>query len=313
MNYLAQLNRHVFSFICHMITFKQFLVEGGKATAKYGTTRANKQDIEQALKVVSDAIGISVSTLTDRLLGSTRLTYGGFQKDSGDIDLAILDSEVDKEETVQKMIKSTGVEPYEIGGNTFSFAVPVKNKKVQVDLMFVPDLKWAKFSHFASENSKHKSGVRNELIHSALKWSMQPGKDIRVKDKNGQDLARASMSFKLDTGAERIFKIAPKKKQGVGRVKGTKKASPQEVQQTLDELGLDTKFSHDNGLIRNPDKFAELLFGKGSHASDLDTAENLIKLIKSKKSKYADEIFADAVRGMKSRNFKVPDELAQYE
>ena len=155
------------------------------------------------LYFVSKIVGIGVETLADRLLGSTRLTYAGHQKDSGDIDLAIVDGEVNRDLVIKNMTKAAGNEPRVTGGNVYSFAVPVSDtRKVQVDLMFVPDLKWAKFSYHADERSKHKSGVRNELLHSVLKFSMVPGQDVRLKDADGNDIARASRAYKLDTGVE---------------------------------------------------------------------------------------------------------------
>lgn len=293
-----------------MITFKQFLIEGGKATEKLGTERASKNDIKKALQFVSTNTGISYDQLVSNLLGSTRLTLHGHQETSGDIDIALLDK--NRNEIISKLSAASGNEPRIIGGNTYSFAIPAVDKKVQVDLMFVPDLSWAKFAHHASEHSAHKSGVRNELLHSVLKFSMQPGKDIRIKDENGLDIVRASRSYNLINGVTRIFKIAPKRKDGNGRVKSLIKVTPAEVQQTLKELGRTDKFDSEADLIRDPDKFAELLFGPGVSGSKLMSAEQIINLIKSKRKSDADAIFKDAVRGIRERNFTVPDELKQY-
>jgi len=298
-----------------MITFKQFLLlEGGKATEKLGTTRATQADMKAALKFVAKHSGVPVSTLEDRLLGSTRLTYNGYQRDSGDVDIAMNEKEIDRDKVIEHMTFATGHEPHVTGGSTYSFAVPVDDgRKVQVDLMFVPDTEWAKFSHHASEHSAHKSGVRNELLHSALKFSMEPGKDVRVKDYGGRDVARASRAYKLDKGVERIFKVAPKRKDGTGRVKSVDHATPDEVQAALDELGHKGKFSHEPDVIRDPDKFAAMLFGPAVKGKDMLSTEQLIKLINKYKSKDAEAIFKDAVKGMKRLKFNVPLELKQYE
>jgi hypothetical protein len=296
-----------------MITFKQFLVEGGKATKEHGTVRANKADIQAVLKLVSKVAKVPVETLADRLLGSTRLTFNGHQKDSGDIDIA-LENTADRDAIVKNMTAIVQNEPYIIGGNIFSFAVPAsENKKVQVDLMFLPDIEWAKFSHYASEHSKHKSGVRNELLHSALKWSMEPGKDVRLKDDNGNDIARASRSYKLDQGVERIFKVAPKKKDGSGRVKGAVKTTPDAVKAALDQEGFEGSFEAKNDPIRDPDRFAKLLFGPKALGKDLMSTEQLINMIKKHKAKDAPAIFKDAVQNIKRLKFPVPDELKQFE
>lgn len=293
---------------------KQYLVEGGKATQKFGTVRATSADISAALKFVSTQSGLPTSTLSSHLLGSTRLTHGGHLKDSGDVDIAIDENEVDREELIQKMTASTGNEPHVTGSNVYSFAVPTgENRKVQVDLMFVPDVEWAKFSHYASEHSQHKSGVRNELLHSALKFSMQPGKDVRVKNEDGDDVARASRAYKLDQGVERIFKVAPHRKDGKGRVKSVVKATPDEVRQVLDDIGETAKFDPSQDTIRSPDKFARLLFGARASGKDLMSTEQLIRMISKYKPEQAEAIFKDAVKGIKRLKFKVPAELAQYD
>lgn len=296
-----------------MITFKQFLLEGGKATAALGTVRANQEDMKNALKFVAKQTGVPISTLEDRLLGSARLTYKGVQKDSGDVDIAMNEKEIDREDVIEKMTFATGNKPHVTGGSTYSFAVPVQNnRKVQVDLMFVPNVEWAKFSHYASEHSAHKSGVRNELLHSALKFSMEPDKDLRVKDSAGNDIVRASRAYKLDKGVERIFKVAPKRKDGKGRVKSVVQATPDEVQGTLDDIGHSGKFSPNADTIQDPDVFAKLLFGQNVRGKDLMSTEQLIRLIKKYKPNDADKIFKDAVRGIKRLNFNIPDELKKY-
>lgn len=296
-----------------IITFKKFLLEGGKATEKHGTVRATSEDIKLALRFVSKHTGIDIDVLADHLLGSGRLTYKNLQKDSGDIDIAIEDTGSNKDELIQKLKDSTKAEPYVIGGSTYSFPVPTKaNRKVQVDIMFVPDVRWAKFSHFSSQYSKHKSGVRNELIHSALKFSPKEGEDIRIKDENGNDIIRASRSYKLDKGVERIFKIAPTRKDGKGRVKGTQKATPEQVQAELKKEGRTEKFSSDSDIINDPDQFAKHLFGNKVKAKDMLSTEQMIRLIKKYKPDQAKDIFKDAVKGMGKLKFTVPQELQQY-
>lgn len=297
-----------------MITFKQFLIEGGAATAKLGTSRANQADMKVALKFVSLCTSISMSTLIDQLLGSARLTFNGDQEDSGDVDIALDENILNRESIVDKMTSAVGSKPYITGGNIFSFAVPVHNKrKVQVDLMFVPDIPWAKFSHYADEHSAHKSGVRNELLHAVLKYSMVPGKDIRVKDEEGNDLVRASRAYKLDQGVERIFKILPKRKDGTGYVKSQVKASPEKVKAMLTNMGRDDAFSPEADIIRDPNKFAKLLFGARVKAKNLLSTEQLIKLIQKYRADDAEKIFKSAVNGIKLRKFKVPAELKQFE
>jgi hypothetical protein len=291
----------------------ELLCEGGKATEKLGTVRARKEDFDAALAFVSKYSDIGVETLRSQLLGSGRLTAAGKQEDSGDIDIAIAEGTVDRDTLVKRLTKATGNAPHVTGGSTYSFAVPTsKGRKVQVDLMLVPDVKWALYSHHSAEGSKHKSGVRNELLHSTLKFSMVPGEDVRVKDENGNDIARASRAYKLDKGVERIFKIAPDRKDGKGRVKSVVHATPDEVRAVLGKEGRHDKFNPEVDTIRDPDKFAELLFGKGAKAQNTMSTEQMIQMISKYRKKDAEKIFADAVKGIERLKFPVPDELKQY-
>lgn len=283
-----------------MITFKEFLLnpiklsEGGRATAALGTIRANKSDIVAALKAVSKTIGISYDDLVDDLLGSTKQTLEGTKKDSGDIDVAITDNEK-RDEYEEKMSKTFGA-PRKTGGNVLSYAVPTTgDRKVQLDFMFVSDKNYAKFSYHSEPGSKFKGAVRNLLIYSLVLNTPEVGKDVRIKDKDGNEVARASRSWQLDTGLKRVFKIAPLRKDGKGRTKSMVKATPEEVQAVAKEYGYKGTISKEEDNIISPSKIAQMLLGSGGTEKDLKTsAENLISIIKKKRSDHA-KIFKDAL------------------
>lgn len=299
-----------------MITFKQYLQsnridEGGKATAKYGTVRATKSDIEAALLFVSKATGISLATLKDNLLGSGSQTLAGTKKDSGDIDIAIHDDK--NRSSIEDAMKSAvGISPRKTGGNVLSYAVPVGDeRRVQVDLMFVPSLDWAKFSYHSEPGSRFKGAIRNLLIYALVLNSQEKDKDVRVKSDDGHDMVRASRSFQLDTGLKRVFKVAPMRKDGKGRVKTAVDATPAEVAATLKSLGRSDKFSKDEDTIRDPDKFAKMLLGAGASAKDLKTsAEELIKTIKKKRPDAA-KVFKDALSDIDRQKLFADDEEAR--
>jgi hypothetical protein len=141
---------------------------------------------------------------------------------------------------------------------------------------------------------------------------MVPGEDVRMKDEAGNDIARASRAYKLDMGVERLFKVAPKRKDGKGRVKSVVHATPDDVRTALDQEGNSAKFSAEKDVIRDPDAFGALLFGPSVKGKHMLSTEQLIELIKKYKSKHADAIFRDAVKGIKRLKFPVPDELKQY-
>lgn len=292
-----------------MLTFKEFLIEGGNATKKLGTSRANAEDMRGVLAILSRATGMSQEELEKNLLGSTRLTFRGNRSDSGDIDVA-LPAEKNTKEFLSKINGALGKPAHVTGGWVYSYAVPVNGKKVQLDLMFT-DVKWARFSHFADEKSKYKSGVRNELIHSLLKYSMEDGKDIRIKNADGVDLARASRAFKLDQGLTRVFKMAKKKADGEGYTKSVQSVSPEDIKARLKELNREDTFSSEKEVINDPEKAAKFLLGDSAKPEDLSSAEKLIAHIK--KLPNAAEILKDAVAGIKARKFDVPSELASYQ
>lgn len=277
-----------------MVTFKEFLLEGGKATAEHGTSRASKADIEAALKFVSKTIGLSVEQLKSQLLGSTSQTLSGQKKDSGDVDIALLD-DGNRADYEKKMLAAVGIAPRKTGGNVLSYAVPtIGKKRAQVDFMFVPDLDWAKFSYHSEPGSRFKGAIRNLLIYALVLNTMEKDKDLRIKDEDGNDIVRASRSFQLDTGLKRIFKIAPMRKDGKGRVKTTIKSTPDEVEKTMKDLGHNAKFSKEEDTVLDPSKFAKMIFGPSAKAADLQTsAENFIATIKKKRKDYK-QIFKDA-------------------
>lgn len=292
-----------------MLTFKQFINESGKSTSKFSTERANKDDIEKALKFVSDALGIPIEEIKEDLLGSTRLVLSGKKKDSGDIDIAMSIAQHDIKQIDNVMSKAVNNESIlNLGTKVGSYAVPVNGKKVQVDLMFVPDKQWAKFAYHSAmgENSKYPGATRNIILTTALAHTQEPGKDFVLRDKDGRVIARASKSMTLDTGMKRLFKKVKRLKSGE-LAKTLEKTDPAELEKFLKELGHEIKFSKDEDFSNDPDAVAQFIFGKNIKAKDIMTAENVIKLIK--KLKNSKEILAAAKSELEKAGVPVPEEL----
>lgn len=293
------------------ITFRTFLLlEGGHATERFGVQRANKQDIEKAIGLVSKALGIDSSIIRDGLLGSTNLTLAGKKQDSGDIDIAMSSDDIDMDEANQKMLSLTNNEgALNKGTNIGSYAVDVGGKKVQVDLMFVKSKQWAKFIYHSAhgDNSTYPGAVRNLILMAAVRFKQEAGKDVVIK-KDDQVIARASRALKLDTGLERLFKMAMKHKK-TGKIgKNMQKVDPSELQQHVDQLvGKPVKFSHDAEIVNDPDKVAAFIFGAGVKAKDLMTTEQVIEQVK--KLKNAAEIFKAARADLKNANLPIPKEM----
>lgn len=306
------------------MNFKSFLSkilsESGKATEKWGTSRASKSDIEQALKSISKVIDVDFSVLKNQLLGATELALLGYKNDAGDVDIAIeLKSPEYMDELHIKMMDAFNNEGMlQKGTKVGSYAIPVSDKKkIQVDLMFVPDVKWAKF-HFSSEegkSSKYKGAVRGQLLMAASRYTLKPGEDLVVLDDQGNAIARASRAWVPSEGVKRVFKIAPMNKKGTARLKGLENVSPEELRKELikiDPKYKDVKFSDKADIILDPDKAAEHIFGKGVKAKDVATTEQVINLIKKTFSKSDQEkIFKDVAQSFKNDDIKLPPELTK--
>lgn len=293
-----------------MITFKQFLIEGGNATSKWHTERANQSDVKAALEFVSKAINVPYETLKRDLLGSTELTLLGKKKDSGDIDIAFSVKDADAESIDEKMRAATNGEGgYNKGTRVGSYAVPVNGKKVQVDLMFVNDKDWAKFIYHSSlgNGSKYPGAVRNILMFTALTKRQVPGEDFVLRDDEGNVLARASRSIKMDTGMERLFKVAKKTKNGYSKM--LDKVGPEDVTAFLKELGKEVKFKGDPDITSDPATVVQFIFGKGVKPEDVKTAEQVIALIK--KQKDAAEILKAGKSELERLKMVVPEEMNQ--
>lgn len=295
-----------------MITFKNFLQErdqsSGKSTAKYGTKRANASDISAALDFVSKTIGVPVEKLRQNLLGSANLTIQGKRDDSGDVDIALPVDENDPQEVHDKMIKAiSGEGEYRSGSKIGSYAVPVKGKKVQVDLMFVKNEDWAKFIYHSSGDSKYPGAVRNIILFTTLAYVQEPNKDFVIRDDEGKPIARASRSIHMDSGMKRLFKMAKVNQKTGKRKKTLDSVSPDELAAYLKEIGKDIKFSSDVDLIDDPDQVAAFIFGEGVKANNIMTAEDVIKHLK--KLPNADEIIEASKSELERNDLPIPSEL----
>jgi hypothetical protein len=307
------------------MNFKSFLskilFENGKVTKKWGTSRASKSDIEIALKKVSDILKIDLDNLKKQVLGTTELTLLGYKKDSGDIDIAIdMKSPEFMQEVHKKMMKAFNNEgQLQPGIRVGSYAVPVSNnKKVQVDLMFVPDVDWARFHFYSDEGkeSKYKGAIRGQLLMAASRYKQIKDEDLVVTDDNGNVIARASRAWNPTGGIRRVFKIAPMNKKGTARLKNMIEVTPNELKQELikiDPKYKDIKFSDKLDLINDPNKAVEHLFGKGYTEKDVTSAEKVIELIKKTFPKnIQDKIFKDVADSFKGTNIKLPPEISSF-
>lgn len=156
------------------------IVEGGNVfvtlDGKPATTRIKKADVLPTVKWLEKITGLK---LTNSLLGTT-----GKKEDSGDIDIAIDQEEISKEELISRLEKAgykaqqkkTKQNPnppkdYSVSksGVSVHFKTPILGKDsngyVQTDFMF-GDPNWMKFAQSAPVNSDYKGVHRAMLIMS---------------------------------------------------------------------------------------------------------------------------------------------------
>jgi hypothetical protein len=250
------------------------LHEGGAAMKGKNVVRINKNDIPATIKYVSKVSGIPVSDMYP--LGSV-----GKQDTSGDIDLAIDVRKHDAKSAHAKMVKALGDDAgtYNPGTKVGSYAVPIKGTSddmVQVDFMFVENPTWAQFAYFsAGDKSKYKGQIRNLLLAGVAATMNEKGKDVFHYD--GDELiVRVGRGIDMNVGLKRLFQMRPKKKSGEGYVKAFKRVTPEEIKKAYPDL----EFEGSNMVIDDPQEAVTMMFGKGVKPSNVDTAEEVLALIK---------------------------------
>jgi len=254
-------------------SFKQWLLEGGAATADAGTSRASKADINDAIKFVHDHAGFSMKELQDGLVGSGPLVLSGIRGSAGDIDIAIEGDKDDHLDALESLARACDIDVPKPFGTTYSFPVPTSNNKVQVDIMLVPNLEWAKWYHHSAPNSQYKGGVRNELLRNTAIQTLVPGEDVVVRNDENEPLVRARRSL-TNAGLRRIFKSSRNQDGTWGKT--MKKVTPEELQQHLDVLNKDIPFSHKEDRILDPRLAAKMMFGDKIKPADLMSAEQVL-------------------------------------
>ena len=141
------------------------------------TGRINKADVIPTVKWLEQLTGLH---LLNNMLGST-----GYKDTSGDIDLAVDDTQLTKDALVSRLLaQNISKADIKKSGDSVHLKTPingiVKNGYVQTDFMF-GDVQWQKFSMMGSPvNSKYKGMHRHLLLASiakaqGMKWSYKNG------------------------------------------------------------------------------------------------------------------------------------------
>lgn len=155
-----------------------------------------------------------------------------------------------------------------IGLNILSIGWPIKGDPkfgvVQLDLIPLSDLSWAKFAYYSPDyrkgESKYKSAHRNWLFQSILS-SM---KEVTSEDEEGQPLDIDTYVFDFSDG---LFKVKKTFRGKRGRLK-----NPVKVEGSSREL-----------ITNSPQEFLNFAMGPGFSPDEVKTFEDLLKAIKSPK------------------------------
>jgi len=253
------------------------VAEGGAATSAFNTVPVSKAQVDPTIAYFADLIGIPKEDLHP--VGSTGKTAM-----SGDIDLGIDGRKYDVEKIhnhVMRVVNNRGT--FSKGTRVGSYAVPIagdpENGYCQVDLMHSGDIDWTKFSYFSpGEKSQYKGAIRNTLLSSVASAVNEPGIDAFVVDREtGNWLVRVGWGFDVSRGLKRMFQM--RKRRADGKWKASmENVTPEEIMDHYPELHFDPH----QRVIRGPKAAAEILFGAGTAPEDIETAEQIIELIKTK-------------------------------
>ena len=254
---------------------------GGHAMSTAGVGRIEQRFVEDTIKYVSDIVNIPKEELHP--LGST-----GKSPTSGDVDLCVDVSKFDPLEIHQRMVDVLGLEhsTFNKGTKIGSYAVPIagdtSNGLVQVDLMFVDSVEWAKFAYFSAglKNTKYKGVVRTILIRSLASVLNVPGIELFVYDYGvSSDLMiRIGRTVDLNSGLRRIVQYRPKKQRGNGYLANLKTITLTELKTLFPDLDIG---EYDNlKTVNNPQEVLNLLFDFPVDPTEVETAEQVVKLVK---------------------------------
>jgi len=283
-----------------MITFKQFLAEGGNAIAGVGPI--NQENVEATLEVIYSKLIPKLGLTKDdtALLGSTGKKNPHSQ--SGDIDIAISMSAImAKNKSLKSMMdilefvdmKSKGVVKLTkqlkgIGIVTMGFPIEntdgeQENQTVQLDLMLTDNVKFASWMYFSphQKDSPYKGLYRNSMLSAISHHADREGND--------EEWDRYLLHFQ----------------KGLGRVKESRKGKK--------GLLKNAKVVSREVPTKDADQVVKILLGDSFSAKQILTWEQVFKAFKSssfKWKKYRKEIAVRVVQDIAGKGYPVPEELS---
>jgi hypothetical protein len=163
----------------------QNLLEGGNvfkdAQGQPLTRRIKQAEIPATIRWLESVTGLDLHGEQDANTGYPTKWLGstGKRPDSGDLDLAVVASDITKpelksalEQFVQRN-KQDARDFVRLSGEAVHFKTPIggdaRNGFVQTDFMFMPDINWGSFILSGGQDSAYKGMVRNVLLSSIAK------------------------------------------------------------------------------------------------------------------------------------------------
>lgn len=296
-----------------MKSFKLFLKEGGNSVKN--VTRINQENVAATLKDIDKKLAkaLKLDKKSMMPIGSTGKKAPG--ESSGDIDIALdlhllvknhkLKSVDDIYDTMKKILSPMFSEVHiNKGLAVMAVAFPIANidglqkgENVQLDLMFVEDMDFAKFAYWSPLHyeSKYKSAYRNILMNAiaafvdekVLERGEFEGEDVPVK--------WSKYVFDIRTGFKKIIKSRLGKK---GVLKNSKT-----IDVTLMAKGKD------------PDFIAQTLLGKEFDKNDATSFETVYGAVMSNKflhKKFRKKILTKAAKDLVNVGFIPPKDIQKY-
>ena len=183
------------------------------------------------------------------------------------------------------------------GINVLSIAWPIEgdteNGTVQLDLIPISNMDWAKFIFYSPDyrknESKYKSAHRNWLFQAILSAL----KNVTKRDENGDIVDFDTYALRLNDG---IYK---NKKTFQGATKRLKRPDTVKGQSVF--------------VTRDPQELLDLMFGGGVKADNVKTFEEVWNIVTSPNFKYSDrveEIRQDLIRYLNNAGYVIPTEVA---
>ena len=183
------------------------------------------------------------------------------------------------------------------GINVLSIAWPIEgdteNGTVQLDLIPISNMDWAKFIFYSPDyrknESKYKAAHRNWLFQAILSAL----KNVTKRDENGDIVDFDTYALRLNDG---IYK---NKKTFQGATKRLKRPDTVKGQSVF--------------VTRDPQELLDLMFGGGVKADNVKTFEDVWNIVTSPNFKYSDraeEIRQDLIRYLNNAGYVIPTEVA---